>query len=171
MAKLSQTDAQLATSITIRALKRDPNISSLTDEEAIRELSEKSVKIGAIESFTEATPRPTNPRYQLDADKAGDMIERIPQLVDRTLRISRAILYTADIFQAFGFTDIVDIADQNIPFTIVKVERVPEGSTAITRTTAYEGCWFHDNPRTIDIGGDLKVMQDVEIGYTRRFVA
>jgi hypothetical protein len=171
MARLPKTDAKLTTSITIRALKEEVNVDTLSDVAAVQALSESSVKIGAVRSFSEASPRTTIPRYEIDADKAGDIVERIPQLVDRTLRINRAILYTADMFQAFGFTDINDITDQNKPFVIVKSERAPEGSGVVTRTTVYSGCWFHDNPKTYDMGGDLQVLQDVEIGYTRKYVS
>lgn len=171
MARLPKTDAQLVTSITIRAIREQVNVDTLSDAAAIQALSQSSVKIGAIKSFSEASPRTTIPRYEIDADKAGDIVERIPQLVDRTVRINRATLYTADMLQAFGFTDINDITDQEKPFVIVKVERAPEGSGVITRTTVYSGCWFHDNPKTYDMGGDLQVMQDVEVGYTRKYVS
>lgn len=171
MAKLAKTDARLSTSITIRAIKGDLNTDALGDADAIRALSESSVKIGAITSFTEASPRTTTPRYELDADLAGDIVERTPQLVDRTLRLNRVVLYEKDILQAFGFTDVFDIIDQNIPFTIVKVERAPDGSGLATTTTVYEGCWFHDLPKNFDLTGDLRVVQDVEVGYTRKRVA
>ena len=171
MALLSKTDAQLVTSITLRAVKEQTTVDTLSDAAAIEALSESSVKIGAVRSFSEASPRSTTPRYEIDADKAGDIVERIPQLVDRTVRINRATLYTADMFSAFGFTDITDITDQNRPFVIVKTERAPAGSGIPTRTTVYSGCWFHDNPKTYDINSDLQVLQDVEVGYTRKFVA
>lgn len=172
MAKLGKTRARLATSVTIRAIRGEVNVDALGDADAIRALSESSTKIGAIESFSEASPRPTEPRYALDAEVAGDIQERIPQLVERTLTINRAILYEkGDILEAFGFTDIIDIADQNVPFVIMKVEKAPEGVSVPDRTTLYEGCWFHDLPKTYDIGGNLKVMQDVTIGYTKKRVA
>lgn len=171
MAQLPKTQARLSTSVTIRALRGEVNTDSLTDADAIRALSESSVKVGAVMSFTERSPRTTEPRYELDADLAGDIVERIPRLVDRTLTINRAVLYSSDMLEAFGYTDAQDIIDQNIPFVVVKVERAPAGSGTITRTTVYEGCWFHDLPKTYDLSGDLKVMQDVEIGYTRKLVA
>jgi hypothetical protein len=122
-------------------------------------------------SFTERSPRTTEPRYELDADIAGDIVERIPRLVDKTLTINRAVLYSADMLEAFGFSDAQEIIDQAVPFVVVKVERAPSGSGIPTRTTVYEGCWFHDLPKTYDLSGDLKIMQDVEIGYTRKLVA
>lgn len=170
MARLSKTRAQLATSVSIRAFVSDLEPGAVLSAEEVRALASGET-IGAIESFSEATPRSTEPRYELDADTAGDLVERIPQLVDRSLTVNRAVLYTSDMLAAFGFSDIEDIADQNLPFVVVKVERAPEGSPAPTRTTVYTGCWFHDLPKSYDIGGNLKVMQDVTIGYTRKFSA
>ena len=169
MAKIAKTNVRMATSVTIRAIKGEVNVDSLNDADAVRALSQSSVKIGAVQSFSEASPRDTTPRYELDADIAGDIVERVPGLVNRTLHINRAVLYSADIFEAFGFTDVTDIIDQNIAFTVVKVERAPDGTGVPTKTTVYAGCWFHDLPKSYDIGGDLKVMQDLEIGYTRKF--
>jgi len=169
MAKLSKTQVRMATSVSIMAIKGELTFDDLNNLDAVRALANSTVKIGAIQSFSEASPRGTTPRYELDADTAGDMVERVPGLVDRTLRINRAVLYSADMLQAFGFNDIIDIIDQNIAFCVEKVERAPEGSNIPTKTTIYVGCWFHDLPKTYDIGADLKVLQDVEIGYTKKF--
>ena len=62
MAKLAKTQARLSTSVTIRAIKGDVNVDALTDVDAIRALATSSVKIGAIQSFTERNPRTTEPR-------------------------------------------------------------------------------------------------------------
>jgi hypothetical protein len=75
------------------------------------------------------------------------------------------------MLQAFGFTNIIDIADQGVPFVIVKEEQAPANSGVQTVTTMYVGCWFHDLPKTYDMGGNLMVMQDVPIGYTKKLVA
>lgn len=170
MAKIAKVSARQSTSVTIRAIKGELNVDSLGSADAIRALAESSIKVGAIKTFSEKTPRSTTPRYELDADVAGDIVERIPGLVDRTLNVNRAVLYSSDILQAFGFTDAIDIIDQNVPFVVVKVERGPENSGVQTKTTMYTGCWFHDLPKSYDMSGDLLIMQDLEIGYTRKFV-
>src|ERR1700675_4385607 len=102
MAQLGQVAVRQATSVTIRAIQGNIDVSSLTSADAIRALSQSSVRIASVISFTEASPRNTIPRYELDADTAGDIVERVPQLVDRTLTINRAVLYTSDMLQAFG---------------------------------------------------------------------
>jgi hypothetical protein len=169
--KIARTQARLATSVTLRYIQGDIDVSSLGDASKLRALANGGTIIGAVQSFSEANPRTTEPRYELDANKAGDIVERIPQKPDRTLHINRAVLYGSDILQALGYTNAIDIIDQNVPFVIVKVETAPAGSNVTDRTTMYTGCWFHDLPKTYDIGGNLLVMQDLEIGYTAKFTA
>ena len=171
MAKIPNTGARIATTVTIRAIVGDVNVDTLNDAAALAALSTSSVKIGAIKSFSESTPRNTVPRYELDADNPGEIVERIPQLVDRTLTINRAVLFTGDMLAAFGFSDINDIIDQNVPFVIIKVEKAPTQSAIPDKTTVYQGCWFHDLPKEYSLEGDLLVMQNVTIGYTRKFSA
>lgn len=161
MANLAKTNARLSTSISIYAIQGqlDPNNPTNVNS---------AVLVGAVLSLTEANPRGTTPRYELDANKAGEMVERTPGLADNTLTLNRVVLYENDMLEAFGFTDAQSIIDQNVPFIIVKEERAPAGSNIQTRTTTYEGCWFHDLPKSYDITGDLRVIQNVEVGYTKK---
>jgi hypothetical protein len=170
MARLPKTKARLSTSITIRAVRGDLETAASGDAQAILDLATRAVVIGAVLSFAEENPRGTTPRYELDADRAGEMVERTPGLADNTLTLNRVVLYESDILAAFGFTEGVSILDQDIPFLIVKEERAPEGSNVPTRTTIYEGCWFHNLPKNSDITGDLRVIQNVEVGYTRKTI-
>lgn len=171
MAKLAVTTARLSTSVTIRAIQGDLATAASGDAAAIAALAQKAAVIGAVISFSEENPRTTTPRYELDAAQAGEMVERTPGLADNTLTLNRVVLYEADMLEAFGFTDAQSIIDQNIPFIIVKEETAPAGSNVSTRTTIYEGCWFHNLPKTYDITGDLRVMQNVEVGYTKKVFA
>lgn len=171
MAKIPVTTARLSTSITIRAIKGDLSTASSGDAAAIAALAQKAQVIGAVISFSEENPRGTTPRYELDAAKAGEMVERTPGLADNTLTLNRVVLYEADMLEAFGFTDAQSIIDQNLPFIIVKEERSPDGSNVSTKTTIYEGCWFHNLPKVYDITGDLRVMQNVEVGYTKKVIS
>jgi len=127
-------------------------------------------KLGSIEQFREGNPRRTEPRYQFDDDDPGDIVERIPVLVDRTLNIDKAVLYNKDLIQAFGSADMTDIIEMKKPFVIIKHEKYPESLGGGQKVTRYEGCWFHDNPKTYNLTGALKIVQSAEIGYTRRRV-
>lgn len=163
-AKLPKTQARLSTSakffVTLSDVSNTTNIdlSSLT-------------ALGAVERFTEANPRATNERYEINSDNPGEIVERIPELVKRSLTIQKAVLYTQDLLNMFGSTDFNDIMDNYKPFTIVKVEVAPEGSNVQSKATIYTGCWFHENPKSYDITSSLKMMQEATIGYTNRFVA
>ncbi len=168
MAELAKTSARLSPSITLRALKEDLTIDVLNDVNALRALAEKSVIIGGIVSMSEDNTRTSNPRYELDADQAGKMKERTPALEDFSLTLNRAVLYKSDMLEALGFDDAQSLIDQNTPFIVVKEERTPTGSGIPTRTTMWTGCWMHNNPKTYDLGGDLRIMQNVEIGATNK---
>ena len=126
--------------------------------------------IGSIERFSEANPRTTSPRYEINSDEPGEIVERIPSLVDRTLTIERAVLYTSDILTLLGSTDFNDVIDNYKAFAIMKQEISPAGSTAGTKITYFTGCWFHDFPKTYELTGNLKIVQNVPVGYTRRII-
>jgi len=167
MSLIPQTQARLTTSITLYALPGNVAVNTATSASALAAIQGQGVKIGAVESFTETQTRRSAPRYEIDADEAGNMVERIPELVDRTIRLSRVVLYqSGDILQAFGFTDAYDIIQQNVSFSMTKVERYPDNLNLPTVTTIYTGLWFHEIPKTFTMTGDLKVLQDVEIGVT-----
>ena len=168
MAELAKTIAQLSTSVTIRALRGELDFASLGDVAALQALAESSIPVGAVIEFTEDNPRTTTPRYEMDANKAGAMVERTPALEDHTLTLNRVVLYESDMLEAFGFKDAQSIIDQNIPFVVVKEERAPTGSNVETKTTIYEGCWFHNLPKAYSITGDLRVMQNVEVGFVKK---
>ncbi len=161
MAQLAQTNARLSTSISIYAINGTLDPNNPTNPNS-------AVLVGAVLSLSETNPRGTTPRYELDANKAGEMVERTPGLADNMLTLNRVVLYASDMLEAFGFSDAQSIIDQNVPFIIVKEERAPASSGVQTRTTVYEGCWFHDLPKNYDITGDLRVIQNVEVGYTKK---
>ena len=147
--KLPQTNARLSISayFEVEIVDDDGSITG-------------AVKLGSIESFRESNPRTTEPRYQFDDDDPGDIIERIPTLVDRRLTIDKAILYTEDLLQAFGSADLIDIIDMKKPFNIIKHEKYPENLGGPSeKITKYVGCWFHDNPKTYNLTGALKIVQ------------
>ena len=175
MANLPKTNARLSISAKFWV-----SLADVSDTQVIPTGVDKPRSLGSIESFVEANPRSTDPRYEINSDTPGEILERIPQLVNRSITIKRAVLYTEDLLGMFGTTDMDDIVDQNKPFTIFKVEASPavtvagtstSGSTvAGSKTTIYTGCWFHANPKSYDISGGLKMVQEAEIGYAKRFV-
>ena len=76
------------------------------------------------------------------------------------------MLYVADALEILGVTGD-DIVNNNAPLGIVKVEIAPSGSPAPTKTTIFTGVWIHSVGATYNIaGGDLRVLEDVDFGYT-----
>lgn len=169
--KIPSTAARLSTSITLRVLPSDIDPSKITADVVTQAKS-----IGAITQFQEDNDRPADPRYEIDADKPGDIVEQIPQLVTRTLRISRAILYENDMLESFGVTG-GDLINQSKSFAIVKIEKAPEGAvdskgnTIPQKITLYTGCWFTSNPKSYNVGTrDLRIIQDVGVSYAKKRV-
>ena len=163
MANIPQTNARLSYSAKFAIVP--------SDVDPTKPLTMSQLKfLGSIERFEERNPRTTAPRYEINADNPGEIMERIPTLVDRTLSIQRAIMYNADLMQSFGTTDLYDIIQQDKPFAIVKIEKAPANSGVSDKATVYTGCWLHDNPKEYNITRELKMVQTADIGYTRRFV-
>lgn len=132
--------------------------------------------MGAVMEFNEANDRPAEPRYELDADLPGEIVEQLPQLPTRTLTIKRAALYESDMLEAFGISG-GDLINQSKAFAIMKIEKAPtgmvdsKGATVPTRITLYSGCWFTSNPKGYAVsGGTTRVIQDVNVAYARRRV-
>jgi hypothetical protein len=171
MSLIPRTSAQLTTSITLYALPGSVDITTATSAAAVAALQGQAVRLGAVESFTETLTRRTAPRYEIDADRAGDIVERIPELVERTLRLTRVVLYSGDLLNAVGFTQATDIIQQNAPFALMKVEHAPDNSGIPDKTTIYTGVWFHELPKVYNMAADLKVLQDVECGFVGKIVA
>ena len=155
--QIPNTEARISTSMYLEAILKDDG-----GNEAGRSV------IGAVEEFRERNPRDTNPRYQFDADRPGDIVERVPNLVDRIINIKRAVLNVTDLIQALGTADMADLIDMYKPFGLVKKEKYPPKFGGGIKTTIFDGCWLHNNPKAYSLGTDLKIIQDAEIGYTRR---
>ena len=169
MAKLPVTKARSSLSVKLYIIPQDVDITIMTSTN-IASLTAVAKVVGAIESFSEANPRTTNPRYELNSDNPGEIVERMPTLADRTLTINRAVLYTSDIMQLLGVNDFNDVIDNYKAFAIMKQEIAPEGSGVPTKVTIFTGCWFHDFPKEYNLSGNMKIIQNVGVGYTSRTV-
>jgi len=170
---LAEVLARTSTSITLRVIPSDQlTPATLSNPQAISQLALNAKKMAGLESFEERNDRRAEPRYQIDADLPGEIVERIPQLVDRTLRLRRVVLYESDMLEEIGITG-GDLIGQTKPFALVKIEKVPKNLAAANplakeRVTIYLGCWFTSNPKTYDLGRDIRVVQDCDVAYTSR---
>lgn len=169
--ELPNTASRLSTSITLRLLPSDINPKNLSVAQI-----QQAVVLGAVTEFSEENSRPTEIRYELDADVPGEIVEQLPQLPTRSLKLQRAVLYESDMLEAFGISG-GDLINQSKAFAIMKVEKAPtgaldsKGAAVPTRITLYSGCWFTSNPKAYKVsGGSIRILQDVDVAYARRRV-
>lgn len=169
--ELPNTAGRLSTSITLRLLPSDINPKNLSVAQI-----QQAVVLGAVTEFSEENSRPTEIRYELDADVPGEIVEQLPQLPTRSLKLQRAVLYESDMLEAFGISG-GDLINQSKAFAIMKVEKAPtgaldsKGAAVPTRITLYSGCWFTSNPKAYKVsGGTIRILQDVDVAYARRRV-
>lgn len=168
MATIPKTNARLSLSASIYVNLTDTATFSLPTSGT----TGGWVRIGSVEKFDEENPRTTSPRYELNFDQPGEIQERIPALVERTLSMSKVVMYNEDLMKVFGSASLTDIIDQNVPFSLAKVEKMPTSTATGTapeiHTTIYSGCWLHDNSKSYDITRELKMVQQCKIGYVKR---
>jgi hypothetical protein len=172
MADLGATNARLATSVSLFVLPKSLDQQTLNNPAALLALAQGSTKIGAVQTFTETQRRNTDFRFELDADNPGGLpVERLPRTVDEySIRIDRAVLYSSTILDILGIS-ADEITNNTAPLAMVKVERAPAGSGISTRTTVYIGLWVHSVAKSYNIaGGDLRVIENVDLGYTSKTV-
>ena len=100
-------------------------------------------------------------RRELDSDIPGVTVEIIPGAVTTfELSIERAMLYKSNMLEAFGIGGIEDLTQQNIPFEVVEVRNNLDGTQEIV---TYNGCYFKDNPMTIDLDREWIIFQKATI--------
>lgn len=170
--ELGNTIAELSTSISLFALPKSLDQTTLNNPAALLALAQQSTKIGACQSMTETQRRNTDMRFQLDSDNpSGAPVERLPRTPDElSLRLDRVMLYGSTITDVLGIA-ADDILNNNAPFGVMKVEVKPNGSGIATKTTIFIGVWLHSVSETYNIsGGDLRVVQSADAGYTSKTV-
>lgn len=122
--------------------------------------------ISGIEKFHEVDDRITEPRYECDSAKRGNIIGRVTQVIERKISIDRCVLYSDNIGGVFGIDDLIN---QTSPFGILKTEIAPVGSNIPDTATLYLGCYVHNIPETYELGRDLKMMQSINLGYVEKY--
>jgi hypothetical protein len=167
MAELGNTNARLSTSVSLFVLPKSLDQTTLNNPAALLALATGTSKIGAIQSFTQTQRRNTDFRFELDSDKEGKPVERLPRTVDEySIKAQRVMLYVSDALEVLGITGD-DIVNNNAPIGILKQEIAPAGSGVPTKSTIFTGVWIHSVGATYNIsGGDLRVLEDVDFGYT-----
>src|SRR5690349_8687109 len=167
MAELGNTISRLSTSVSLFVLPKTLDATTLNNPAALLALAQQSAKIGGVQSFTQTQRRNTDFRFELDSDKQGKPVERLPRTVDEySLHADRVMLYQSDALEALGISGD-DIVNNNAPIGILKQEIAPAGSGIPTKSTIFTGVWIHSVGATYNInGGDLRILGAVDFGYT-----
>ena len=107
-------------------------------------------------------------RRELDSNVPGITVEIVPGAVtDFTITIDRAMLNKSSMLEAFGIAGVEDLIHQNIPIDIEEHRFTPDGKEQIV---TYKGCYFKDNPLTVDIDGDWLIIQSASLEVTTALV-
>lgn len=171
MAALPKTKARLATSIKLFYIKTGALVAStLSNPKVLDQLQWKL--IDGVEKFHETEDRVTEPRYETDGKKTGDVMGRIIKTVEKKISIDRTVMYKDDVLDFFDFanTDSTnELVNQTSGFVIAKVEKAPSGSGIQFKTTLYMDCYVHNIPKTYELGRDMKVVQAINLGYIDKF--
>lgn len=117
----------------------------------------KLLSIGAIKSMERRLSRNMTRRRELDSDIPGITTEIIPGATTTfELTITRAMLYRSAMLEGFGINGLEDLIEQNIPLEIHEVRNNLDDTK---QTVVYKGCYFKENPLSIDLDGDWVIFQ------------
>jgi len=155
--KLPKTKSRVSTSLRITAI--NPQGQEIT--------------IGAVQKLSRTISRSTTRRREFDSDIPGVTVELIPNPPGTiSISIDRAVLYKSDMLAAFGFSNVVDLIEQNIPITIREYQLAPTGlaqtadNNVQTKIIEYRDCYFTANPITYDLTRDLVMIQTATLDVT-----
>jgi hypothetical protein len=139
--KLSPHRARTVPSIVLKATTPDGQLISL----------------GAVKSMERTITRDMVRRRELDSDPPGVTVEIIPGPVSTfTLTLERAMLYKANLLEAFGINGVEDLVSQSIPFEIHEIRNNLDGTT---QTVVYKGCYLKENPQSVDLDREWVIFQ------------
>jgi len=133
--------------------------------------TEKGEVIGFVTSFTPGMSRTVTPVYELNASTSGLPIENVPgNVTGLTLAINRYDIYPKRMEQAFGTDDFDMLTDQNRPFLLREVTRIPRGGDGnfTEEVRQYTGCWFTTIGRGYRSDGDRIIMVSANLAYLRK---
>lgn len=134
------------------------------------------IRIGAVKSMSRTVNRGGVRRFELDAAIPGRTVEIIPGKIDALdITIRRAMLYSSDMMEAFGYPSVTDLVEQNVPIEVreyryAKPIRDVNGNITANGDTdnpiqivRYIGCYFTSNPQNVDIDGDWQIVQEATL--------
>lgn len=150
---------------------QNPPVTTIRTSHGITIQAENGVIIGFITNFTPAQGKAVTPAYELNADTSGLPIENIPGNVSGlSLDVSRYDIYPRRMEEAFGTPDFEMLSDQNRPFIVREITRIPggDGESFTTEVRQYTGCWFTSIGRGFRADDTRIIMVSARLVYLRK---
>ena len=152
-------------------MAQNPPVTTVRTSHGITIQSEGGVVVGFIQSFTPAQSRPVATLYELNAATSGLPIENVPGNVGGlTLSVQRYDIYLQRMEQAFGTPDFEMLTDQNRPFIVREITRVPlgDGESFSEEVRQYTGCWFTNVGRGYAVTDSRVIMVRGDMAYLKK---
>jgi len=119
--------------------------------------------IGVVQELNPSQDRSTTPVRGIGI---GDrIIDRVWQLTDYKLSVTKMALYKKKMLNLFGYADTFRmLAQLRVPIDIQEILLLPDGTNV--RTTVYRGCYMisHSDPKSIT--GDIIVTETADFDVT-----
>lgn len=152
-------------------MAQNPPVTTVRSSHGITIQAENGVVVGFIQGFTPSQQRSVSPIYELNAATSGLPIENVPgNVTGLTLQVTRYDIYLKRMEEAFGTPDFEMLADQNRPFIVREITRVPlgDGESFSEEVRQYTGCWFTNIGRGYTISDARVVMVTGNMAYVKR---
>jgi len=149
----------------------NPPVTTVRTSHGISIQTEQGVVIGFIQSFQPGQNRGVTPIYELNAETSGIPVENVPGNVGNLiLQVSRYDIYPQRMEQVFGTRDFEMLSDQNRPFLVREIQRVPtgDGTSFTEEVRQYVGCWFTSIGRNYASSDTRIVMVSASLAYLRK---
>jgi len=119
--------------------------------------------IGVVQSLEPSQDRATTPVRGIGI---GDrIIERVWQLTDYKLTVSKMALFKRKMINLFGYSDTFRmLAQLRVPIDIQEILLLPDGTNI--RTTVYRGCYMTSYSDPKSITGEIIVTENASFDVT-----
>ena len=150
---------------------QNPPVTTIRTTHGITIQAENGVIIGFITNFTPAQSKLVTPAYELNAITSGLPIENVPGNVSGlSLDVGRYDIYPKRMEEAFGTPDFEMLTDQNRPFIVREITRIPsgDGEAFSEEIRQYTGCWFQSIGRGYRSDDSRIIMVSARLAYLRK---
>ena len=164
---IPNTKLRLKAYITLQTIRGGAPIVDPTNIPAtIAAMRNNFTTIGAVESFSYKNSRDAKYYRELKTSSSAQIVETFPGLPEYELTLTRTLLITENVMEAFGFTNqSMDIINQSVPIMLQLLLPGINGGTSSegAQTITFHGVWLKDNPFAFDVKDkdDLRIVQEI----------